>query len=187
MVSSSSCAQLCWLHHSSPWSSQTTRRTALVLTSTRPTPSSLFTGRVVACATTHGIHKKRAKRAKRNPHRCESIRSGVFDASLCLLCWPLNGCSFQDALRSFFQPIKNDDPRLDFYTMYKREATEYNTDYVKKYDEDLNTTLIFVRRLLCALVGYLTWSRRRVFSLPSAQHSSLTPIPSSSLTRTTNP
>jgi hypothetical protein len=30
--------------------------------------------------------------------------------------------------------------------MYKREATEYDTDYVKKYDEDLNTTLIFVRR-----------------------------------------
>ena len=54
------------------------------------------------------------------------------------------GFSFQDALRTFFQPIKNDDPRLDFYTMYKREATEYDTDYVKKYDEDLNTTLIFV-------------------------------------------
>jgi len=29
--------------------------------------------------------------------------------------------------------------------MYKREGTKYNTDYVKKYDEDLNTTLIFVR------------------------------------------
>ena len=31
--------------------------------------------------------------------------------------------------------------------MYKREATEYDTDYVKKYDEDLNTTLIFVSRV----------------------------------------
>ena len=47
----------------------------------------------------------------------------------------------------YFQPIKNDDPRLDFYTVYKREAFEYDVDYVKKYDEDLNTTLIFVRRL----------------------------------------
>ena len=56
------------------------------------------------------------------------------------------GHSFQDALRSFFQPIKTDDPRVDFYTMYKREATESDADYVKKYDEDLNTTLIFVRR-----------------------------------------
>ena len=25
--------------------------------------------------------------------------------------------------------------------MYKSEATEYDTDYVKKYDDDLNTTL----------------------------------------------
>ena len=55
--------------------------------------------------------------------------------------------SFQDALRAFFQPIKNDDPRLDFYTVYQREATEYDADYVKKYDEDLNITLIFVRHL----------------------------------------
>jgi len=39
----------------------------------------------------------------------------------------------------------DDDPRLDFYMMYKREATEYDMNYVKKYDEDLNTTLIFVR------------------------------------------
>ena len=52
--------------------------------------------------------------------------------------------SFQDALRAFFQPIKTNDPRLDFYTIYNREATEYDLDYVKKYDEDLNTTLIFV-------------------------------------------
>ena len=44
----------------------------------------------------------------------------------------------------FLQPIKNDDPKLDFYTMYKREATEYDTEYVQNYDEDLNTTLIFV-------------------------------------------
>jgi len=65
------------------------------------------------------------------------------------------GCSLQDALRAFFQPIKTDDPRLDFYTMYKREATEYDTDYVKKYDEDLNTTLIFVRRSSIVLSNYV--------------------------------
>jgi len=29
--------------------------------------------------------------------------------------------------------------------VYKREAMEYDADYIKKYDEDLNTTLIFVR------------------------------------------
>ena len=81
---------------------------------------------------------------------------------------PLNGCSFQDALRAFFQPIKNDDPRLDFYTMYKREATEYDADYVKKYDGDLSTTLIFVRRPSLALAAYLTCPHRRVCSLPPA-------------------
>jgi len=89
--------------------------------------------------------------------------------------------SLQDALRTFFQPIKTDDPRLDFYTMYKREATEYDTDYVKKYDEDLNTTLIFVRCISSASAIYLTCSHRRVCSLPPAQ-------PSSSMsTRTSNP
>ena len=45
----------------------------------------------------------------------------------------------------YFQPIKNDDPKLDFYTMYKREATEYDTEFMAKHNEDLNTTLIFVR------------------------------------------
>jgi hypothetical protein len=28
--------------------------------------------------------------------------------------------------------------------MYKKEATEYDAEYVKKCDEDLSTTLIFV-------------------------------------------
>jgi hypothetical protein len=52
--------------------------------------------------------------------------------------------SIQEALRMYLQPIKNDDPKLDFYTIYKRETTEYDTEYMQKYNEDLNTTLIFV-------------------------------------------
>ena len=52
--------------------------------------------------------------------------------------------SIQEALRMYLQPIKNDDPRLDFYAMYKRETMEYDTEYMQKYNEDLNTTLIFV-------------------------------------------
>jgi len=43
-----------------------------------------------------------------------------------------------------FQPIKNEDPQVGFYIMYKREAMEYDTEYMKKYNDDLNTTLIFV-------------------------------------------
>jgi hypothetical protein len=52
--------------------------------------------------------------------------------------------SIQDALGMFMQPLKSEDPRLDFYSMYKREAIEYDNNYVRKYDEDLNITLIFV-------------------------------------------
>ena len=53
--------------------------------------------------------------------------------------------SIQEALRMFLQPIKHDDPQLDFYTMYKRETMEYDVECMNKYNEDLNTTLIFVR------------------------------------------
>ena len=43
-----------------------------------------------------------------------------------------------------FPPIKNNDPSIDFYTMYK-ESAECGMNYVKKYNEDLTTTSIFVR------------------------------------------
>ena len=36
-------------------------------------------------------------------------------------------------------------PKLNFYTMYGQETTEYDTEYIRKHNEDLNTTLIFVR------------------------------------------
>ncbi|KAF9649783.1 hypothetical protein BDM02DRAFT_3084921, partial [Thelephora ganbajun] len=36
-----------------------------------------------------------------------------------------------------------EDPQLEFYAMYRRETTEYDCWSMKKYDEDLNTTLIF--------------------------------------------
>jgi len=62
--------------------------------------------------------------------------------------------SIQEALRMYLQPIKNDDPQLDFYTMYKRETTEYDAEYMQKYNEDLNTTLIFVR--FCILL-FIVW------------------------------
>ena len=64
------------------------------------------------------------------------------------------GDSIQDALRMYLQPIKNDDPKLDFYTMYKRETVEYDTEYMQKYNEDLNTTLIFVRFRVLRFAGW---------------------------------
>jgi len=128
------------------------------------------------------------QRTTRSPHYSKSIPSGMFNTLPCfvprvLLTRP----SLQDALRTFFQPIKTDDPRLDFYTMYKREATEYDTDYVKKYDEDLNTTLIFVRCVSSASAIYLTCFHRRVCSLPSARLSSSMSTRTSDLIRTSNP
>jgi len=62
---------------------------------------------------------------------------------------PVN--SIQEALRMYLQPIKNDDPQLDFYTMCKRDTMEYDTEYMQKYNEDLNTTLTFVR---CCLLWF---------------------------------
>ena len=34
--------------------------------------------------------------------------------------------------------------RVEFYDKFQREADEFDRDFMKKYDEDLNTTLIFV-------------------------------------------
>ena len=119
--------------------------------------------------------------------RSELTQSGASSTQPCSGRMPLNERSIQDALRTFFQPIKNDDTRLDFYTMYKREATEYDTDYVKKYDEDLNTTLIFVSHLPFSPVSNLTRLCRRVCSRPSVLPSSSTSTRGYNPTRTSNP
>ena len=42
--------------------------------------------------------------------------------------------SIQDALRLFFQPTRTGDLRTDFYSAYQKEATEYDTYFVKRYD-----------------------------------------------------
>ena len=81
----------------------------------------------------------------------------------------------------YLQPIKNDDPNLDFYTMYRRETVEYDAEYMEKYNEDLNTTLIFVRGLLLSLSHHSVDDvLRLVCSRRSAQPSSSTSNPSSS-------
>ena len=33
---------------------------------------------------------------------------------------------------------------MRFYETYRQEAEDYDREFIKKYDEDLNTTLIFV-------------------------------------------
>jgi len=41
------------------------------------------------------------------------------------------------------------NPRVEFYNKFQREMEEHDRDFEKKYDEDLNTTLIFVSVELC--------------------------------------
>ena len=50
------------------------------------------------------------------------------------------------ALPSLFPNLlgTTNNPRNEFYDKFKREADEHDRDFIKKYDEDLNTTLIFV-------------------------------------------
>jgi len=47
--------------------------------------------------------------------------------------------------------------RARFYKPYQKEAEEYDREFAKKYDDDLNTTLIFVSctppRHVCAKLG----------------------------------
>jgi hypothetical protein len=54
------------------------------------------------------------------------------------------------ALTDFFPTISSaksaeKDARAEFFQLYKRESEEFDKEYIKKYDEDANTTLIFVR------------------------------------------
>ena len=88
---------------------------------------------------------KRAKEARNSLRPYKLIRSGALNPFSSPDSCPLTGHSIHDALRNFIPPIKTDGPHVDFYTMYKREPAKYDMDYIKKYDEDLNTTLILVR------------------------------------------
>ena len=58
------------------------------------------------------------------------------------------------AIEAPSSPNQNDPPnqadlRAEFYRHYRKEAEEYDKEFMKKYDEDLNTTLIFVRHRRC--------------------------------------
>jgi len=61
--------------------------------------------------------------------------------------------SLHSALKEFFDPLRTNDSRADFFVVYRKESGEFDRDYAKKYDEDLNTSLIFVSRLTSTLVA----------------------------------
>ena len=52
---------------------------------------------------------------------------------------------------------QQEDARTRFYKIYRKEAEEYDKEFMKKYDEDLNTTLIFVSLARCPDTCMLSW------------------------------
>ena len=79
-----------------------------------------------------------------------------------------------------------EDYRSQFYKHYRREADEYDREFMEKHDEDLNTTLIFVSFVWCSGVRADS-GHRLVCSLPSPRHSSSTSNLNSDPTPTTRP
>ena len=57
-----------------------------------------------------------------------------------------------------------EEHRVRFYADYRKEAEEYDKEFMKKYDEDLNTTLIFVSSTRCSGVHVLTRVQAGLFS-----------------------
>ena len=58
-------------------------------------------------------------------------------------------------------PLATEDYRARFYETYRREAEDYDKEFIKKYDEDLNTTLIFVSPAHCSDQHVSTWMTGR--------------------------
>ena len=55
------------------------------------------------------------------------------------------------ALPALFPSLgTTNNPAVEFYSKFQRAADDYDHDFIKKYDEDLNTTLIFVSILSLA-------------------------------------
>jgi hypothetical protein len=67
-------------------------------------------------------------------------------------------------LCSRIQGLPQEDHRARFYEHYRKEAEEYDREFMKKYDEDLNTTLIFVSSVGCSGVRVLTRVQAGLFS-----------------------
>jgi HEPN domain-containing protein len=52
--------------------------------------------------------------------------------------------ALRGALKSVLGKDGGSDPRTSFYNKFKEEVAEHDEDLLKRHDEDLNTTLIFV-------------------------------------------
>ena len=55
--------------------------------------------------------------------------------------------------------------RTQFYETYRKEAKDYDEEFIKKYDQDLDTTLIFVCYAYCSGTCVFNRFHRLVCSL----------------------
>lgn len=96
----------------------------------------------------------------------------------------VNPQCIQEAPQMYFQQIGNNDHKLGFYTMCRRETMGYDGEYMRKCNEDLDTTLIFagplslqsVPPLLSALVRTPARLGRTVRNVPPSNPSQPQPI-----------
>ena len=94
--------------------------------------------------------------------------------------------ALRDALKSVLGKAGHEvNPRARFHNKFQREIEEHDQDLEKKYDEDLNTSLIFVsiaqwkKRKRMEPEAYDSDSCRPVYSRPWRRHSSSTSNPNS--------
>ena len=88
--------------------------------------------------------------------------------------------SLSGTMRALLKPPRNrkqdtlpiqEDHRAQFFEDYRKEAEEYDREFIKKYDEDLNTTLIFVSLASCSDARVLIWmAGRSVFRCDCSVH-----------------
>ena len=69
------------------------------------------------------------------------------------------------------------NPKTEFYNKFQREMEEHDRDFEKRYDEDLNTTLIFVS--VCGILGKHSGSGAYHEVFPSLVYSRLLRLRSS--------
>ena len=70
---------------------------------------------------------------------------------------PYRSSSFTPHRRGKDWMLPQEDFRAQFYERYRKVADDYDKDFMKKHDEDLNTTLIFVGYPNSSGARVLTW------------------------------
>ena len=73
---------------------------------------------------------------------------------------------FSCSQKQDLSPTDQEDHQAQFYEHYRKVAVEYDKEFLKKYDEDLNTTLIFVSGVYMKLWCTSTERKNRLDCFP---------------------